>query len=248
MPRGSARTSVARRRAELHVMPQLVRDHVRLREVARRAEAAAQLAEELRGRCTRLVRRTVERPDRGARGAASRPRRVGEQHQPRRVVRALALLELRFPEVLDVVQHERHEVHESRVRVRRGVRRLTDGRRRLRQILQDAPRIEPATTTAKLPAQQRQHDHQDQPADTAAGHAHRQPDAAPRTPASVLIVKIPATPPRQTDLHTVISIATSIANSTTGIPQSYCETATSATRQSAVGAVQLGSRRRASPW
>ena len=50
----------------LDVVAHLVRDHVRLREVAGRAEPAIEITEERQVQVHLRVRRAVERPDRGA--------------------------------------------------------------------------------------------------------------------------------------------------------------------------------------
>ena len=55
----------------LHVVPDLVRDHVGLREVAGSAEAVLQLAEEGEVEVDALVGRAVVRPDAGRRAAAA---------------------------------------------------------------------------------------------------------------------------------------------------------------------------------
>src|SRR5688572_3315702 len=55
----------------LHVVPDLVRDDVGLRKVARRAEAARQLVEEAQVDIDLLVGRAIERADRRLREAAA---------------------------------------------------------------------------------------------------------------------------------------------------------------------------------
>ncbi len=54
----------------LHVMTDLVREHVRLREIARRAELLMKIVEEAQVQIHLAVAWTVERPGRGARKAA----------------------------------------------------------------------------------------------------------------------------------------------------------------------------------
>src|SRR6185503_20838180 len=66
----------------LHVMPDLVRDDIGLREVAGRAEALRQLVEEGEIDIDLRIARAVERPGRRARVAAGGIDRVREEHQP----------------------------------------------------------------------------------------------------------------------------------------------------------------------
>ena len=68
----------------LDVMADFVRDDVRLREVARRAEAAIELAEEAQVDIDLLIGRTVERSDRRRRRRRTPTARLGEEHQARR--------------------------------------------------------------------------------------------------------------------------------------------------------------------
>ena len=65
----------------LDVVPDLVRDHVRLGEVAWRAKAAIELIEELEIEVDLAVTRAVERPHRALAHAARGARRAAEQHQ-----------------------------------------------------------------------------------------------------------------------------------------------------------------------
>ena len=65
----------------LHVVPDLVGDDVRLREITGGAEPAVQLAEEAEVQVHLRIGRAVERPDRGAGYAARRLHGLGEQHQ-----------------------------------------------------------------------------------------------------------------------------------------------------------------------
>src|SRR5947209_5770101 len=62
----------------LHVVPNLVRDDVRLRELARRAELRAQLVEEAEVDIDLFVLRAVERSGGRLRGPATRLRIVTE--------------------------------------------------------------------------------------------------------------------------------------------------------------------------
>ena len=95
----------------LHVMTDLVRDHVGLREFAGAAAdgAAAELRFDLpeeRGiEVNAPVVRTIERPHRRLCRAASRPRDAREQDQFGWIVGALQALEYLAPTVLRVAEH-----------------------------------------------------------------------------------------------------------------------------------------------
>ena len=93
----------------LDVMPQLMRDDVGLREVARGPEALLQLVVEAEIDVDLLIPRAVERPARRLAHAARGGRRIPEQHQRRLLV--LARQEAR-PGRLRVVEDERDELHE----------------------------------------------------------------------------------------------------------------------------------------
>jgi hypothetical protein len=95
----------------LHVMADLVRDHVGLREVARRAEAPLELVVEAQVDVDPLVGRTVERTDgrgvRAARGLYG----AGEQREPRLRVLAPELgAEHVAPHRLGAEEHRPHEL------------------------------------------------------------------------------------------------------------------------------------------
>ena len=91
-------------------MADLVRDHVGAGEIPGRAEALAQLTEELEVQIHAAVGRAVERPDRRARLAAGGLDGSGEQDEPRRLVGAAALLEEPAPGVLGVPEDGPDEV------------------------------------------------------------------------------------------------------------------------------------------
>src|SRR5574337_1699391 len=78
----------------LHVVADLVRDDVSLREVARRAELLAQRVEEAEVDVDLLVGRAVERPHRRLPDAARGAGRAAEQHQPRRLILPATAAEL----------------------------------------------------------------------------------------------------------------------------------------------------------
>jgi hypothetical protein len=94
----------------LHVMPDLVGDDVRLREVARRAETAPQLVIEAEVDVDLLVQRTVKRPHRRLADAARRRRRAAKHHDGRL---AIPVPEQLPPRVLGVVDNEVDELKEA---------------------------------------------------------------------------------------------------------------------------------------
>src|SRR5207249_2577631 len=84
LPRGRDLLGDAEQR--LHVMADLVGDDVGLREVTGRAETIAKRAEEAEVEVELLVGGAVERTHRGARHAARRLHRAGEEHELRLAV------------------------------------------------------------------------------------------------------------------------------------------------------------------
>src|SRR5438105_5903382 len=94
----------------LDVVTDFVRDDVGLREVAGRAEALVELAEEGEIEIHLPIGGAVERPNLGASDAARRLRRAVEEHQHGRHVRIAALTEDLAPRVLGVGEHLRNEV------------------------------------------------------------------------------------------------------------------------------------------
>ncbi len=93
----------------LHVMADLVGDHVGLRELARRMEALGELVEEREVDIDALVGRAIERPHRRLTLAAGGLRGIAEQHQTRLLVLPAHLLEEVAPHVLGALQHPRDE-------------------------------------------------------------------------------------------------------------------------------------------
>src|ERR1051325_9977026 len=106
----------------LYVMADLVRDHVRLCEIARRAEAAPQLVVETQIDIDLVVELAIERPDRSRGSAARRANRVAEQDEPRVLVAG----QLVAPGAVDVVEHEADEVLELALALPRRRRLLLD--------------------------------------------------------------------------------------------------------------------------
>src|ERR1051325_81413 len=84
----------------LHVMTDLVGDHVRLREVAGRAEPIAELAEEVEVEIDALVAGTIERTDGRFRHPARGAHRAGEEHELRLAVFAVHAREDVLPGLL----------------------------------------------------------------------------------------------------------------------------------------------------
>jgi len=68
------------------MVPEFVRDHVRPREVARRAEAFGELVEEPQIQVHLPILGAVERAGRRVSNSAARPERIPEQHDPRALV------------------------------------------------------------------------------------------------------------------------------------------------------------------
>jgi hypothetical protein len=146
----------------LHVVADLVRDHVRLREVAAGAHARGHLVEERRVDVDLLVAGAVERPDRRGRAAARRCHHLREQHQRRRRILLACLREDLAPHVLGGAEHRADQLRRLGGRRRRpGL----PGRRRLRLDL--------AQQLERVLAEQEGHDqHEHQPADAQSAHAH----------------------------------------------------------------------------
>ena len=95
----------------LHVMSELVREHVRLRKLAGRAELVPELVVEAEIDVEFLVERTVERTHRRLGLSAPRLHAVAKEHELRVVVAGAFLRQDLRPRLLRVVEHERHELH-----------------------------------------------------------------------------------------------------------------------------------------
>src|SRR5688572_19969867 len=91
-------------------MSNLVRDDIRSRKVARRAEPLMQFLEERQVEIDFLIQRTVERSYRRLRKTTLRLHRVAEQHQLRLAIRLSVPPELIVPHILGLRQHDRDEV------------------------------------------------------------------------------------------------------------------------------------------
>jgi hypothetical protein len=178
----------------LHVVTDFVRDHVGLREVARRAQARLHRFVESEVDVDLLVAGTVERPHGRLAGAASGRRGAAKQHQPGLAVRAALGLELRAPHVLGVREDCRDKGRHLVVR-RRSVRRSLRHRRRLgAAAAQDAKQRQ--RVDAERPAGH-QRDHDGAQADAAAAAeaeasaAHRRAFVAPVLDVVALAVAFP---------------------------------------------------------
>ena len=148
-----------------------MRQDVSLGEVARRAEALAELLEEREVDVHLAIARAIERADRGVRKAARRADRTGEQHYHRLLIGALDLLEQRVPGVLGVGQHRRRELLQLLLGRRAEPLGLVGGSRH-RAALEQEARIH-----AEEDRDQRDHDQADPAyapgaAGAAARHAH----------------------------------------------------------------------------
>src|SRR5579875_2499186 len=95
----------------LHVVADLVRDHVGAREVAVGTETRRQFPEEIEIEVHALVTRAVERPHRGRRAAAGGADLAVEQHQPGIDVLLAHLLEVPGPHVLGAAEDLADELY-----------------------------------------------------------------------------------------------------------------------------------------
>ena len=161
----------------LHVVPDLVSEHVGLREVARGPEPPMELAEEPQIQIHETVRRTVERTGRGRGDPAARIDPIGEQDDRGVPVRPPGGTEdVLIPHRLDIVDHRVHELREGSLAPRAGVA----GGRLVRASEVRATRdVEPAAG-AEL---KRQHDDDEQD-DGAHATTDRERDPA-EAPAAV---------------------------------------------------------------
>ncbi len=164
----------------------LVRDHVGGREVARRAEAAAQFVEEAEIQVDLGIGRAVERADRRSGVAATRADALAEQHQLGRLIGAAGLLEELRPGVFGVAQHVAH--HRFAVVVvglaggPRGAMRCTLHGRVLRHLHHHAEDFQRV-----LAHQQADHRHQ---RDTAHAQAHPAAAEAAATRGCAIILDV----------------------------------------------------------
>ena len=92
------------------MVTELMREDVRLGEVAGRLEAAVELVEEAEVDVDPLVERAVERPRRRARRAATRVRPAAEEDELRRPVGLACRGEFLLPEALRIVEDEGDEL------------------------------------------------------------------------------------------------------------------------------------------
>src|SRR6516164_3763313 len=120
----------------LHVMANLMGDHVGLRELAglaagvAGAEAPLEILKERGVEINLAVVRAVERAHRGLRETASRARGAGEHHERGRLVGLAVLREDLLPLRLRAPEHRRNELSHL-IRGRSGLGAVTRGRRRL---------------------------------------------------------------------------------------------------------------------
>src|SRR5262245_1281247 len=152
----------------LHVMTDLVRDHVGLRELAAlapdlaAAETPLEILKERGVEIDLMVDRTVERPHGGLGGPAGRARGAGEHDQGRRLVGFPRLREYLFPFRLGASQHGGHELAHlvgGRLRLRTlrgGLRLLLRAAAQLGQDLCPADQVE--RIDAQGPADETEHE------------------------------------------------------------------------------------------
>ena len=170
-------------------MAELVRDHVGLCEVARRAEPVSQLPEELEVEVHLPVGRAVERAGGRGGGPAARLGGAAEEDERGRLVLLASRREGARPGVLDVVDDEADELHQVSVRVfgRRDPASLRSGHLLDRR---EAGHVEAAASTAEDPAMEEDHDDRNDEADAAEAalgpDRHRPAHAAHRAAAAVL--------------------------------------------------------------
>src|SRR5262249_35582259 len=152
------RVHVAREAEErLHVMPDLVRDHIRLREVATAPQSRTHLVEEAQVQVDLAVERAIEGTGCGGSPAALAPPRAAEEDEARRLVRAALALEDSGPGVFGVTEDRAHEIRTFVIRGRRlGLAGI--GREIALKLGHDAehlhgidPRKYDATTASKMP-------------------------------------------------------------------------------------------------
>ena len=167
-------------------MADLVRDHVRRREVAGRAEALRELLEERGVEVDLLVGGAVERAAGGAGHAACRPRGVVEAHELRRLVARAHRLEQGRPHVLGVAHDAAHEVH---LRIGRGLRALRRRRLRLLRRRRDhgTAAFQHAEDRQRIDAEEQAHDDDQDDRAAAEAHAAAQREAAAAARASAFL-------------------------------------------------------------
>src|SRR5690348_1390146 len=90
----------------LHVMSDLMRQNIGLREISGRAETSLQLIVKTQVDINLLVVRTVERPSRRLCHAAGRVDGIAEQHELGMTIRSSLLLKDLGPRALRVVENE----------------------------------------------------------------------------------------------------------------------------------------------
>ena len=98
------------------MMPDLVRQHVRLGEFAGSPEPVLQFVKEAQVHVDFLVRRTIKRSRGRLRKTTGRVRRIAEQHQFRVPVRyAVLLRQNAVPGLLGIIKNEGYKLYEFRL-------------------------------------------------------------------------------------------------------------------------------------
>src|SRR4051812_39150397 len=158
----------------LHVVADLVREHVGLREVAGCAEAAIQFIVETEIEIDLAIAGTIEGTSRGARITARRVDRIAEQHHSRGLV---AIAEQLRPHLLVVARDGVHHVHHLFFRRRRGrPPGRPDGARVGRRAAAAASEYVKEVHTCEHAEQC----DDDEPADSERNHPAAAPRAAPQ--------------------------------------------------------------------
>src|ERR1043165_1809175 len=199
LARGSLLLLHLRQDAELvlHVMPDLVRDHVSLRELARAradiaaAEAPLEVAEERRIEIDLLVGRAIERTHgRLCHAALIGARRAGEHHQRRFAITLAALLEGLRPHHVRTAQHARDELAHVVARgagLARLARLLLIGLPAAGEDLRAAD--QQARVDAERIADDAEH-HDGADAEPAAAHPHRKAETTAATAVAAAILDV----------------------------------------------------------
>src|SRR3954463_6594687 len=170
----------------LHVMADLVREHVGLREVARRAETAIQFIVETEIEIDLAIAGTIEGTSGGARVTARRVDRIAEQHHSRGLV---AIAEQLRPHLLVVARDGVHHVHHLFFRRRRGrPPGRSDGARVGRRAAAAASEYVKEVHTCEHAEQC----DDDEPADSERNHPAAAPRAAPQVFNVASIARTPA--------------------------------------------------------
>src|SRR6185369_7332065 len=154
----------------LHVMADLVGDHIGLREIAGRAEPARELVEEIEIEIDLLIAWAIERSDRRLREAAGGLGAAGEQHQLGLAILRADLRQELMPGVFGIGENDGDELLQLLV--------LRTRKRAAWRLLFDI------TARAEIAREQRQRIDAEGPGDDAQDDDAANPEAAPAHPAA----------------------------------------------------------------